>query len=83
MIVVEKTIAPHPDFDSIFVGIYYAMKRRNGYSEEEIDRKRLSLEGVLVPLTGRANIDLLEGAGFRVEPFWRWFNFSGFLGVKP
>ena len=55
----------------------------NGYSAEEIERKRLSLEGVLVPVTARMNEDLLRSAGFdQVDCFWRWANFAGWLAIR-
>lgn len=31
--------------------LYYDLKHMNGYTTEEIDRKRLALEGVSVPVT--------------------------------
>ena len=69
--------------DSTLVARYYDMKRANGYTTEEIDRKRLALEGVLVPLTGRWNEDALREAGYRqVDCFWRYLNFAGWLAVK-
>ncbi len=59
------------------------MKRCNGYTREEIDRKRLSLEGVRVPLTARWNEELMQQAGFtRIDCFWRWMDFAGWVGVK-
>ena len=58
-------------------------ERANGYTQEAIDRKRLSLEGVLVPLTERENTALLRDAGFAaVEMFWRHLNFAAWLAVK-
>ena len=62
---------------------YYRLKSAHGYSQEEIERKRLSLEGVLVPVTARWNEELLYMAGFRqVDCFWRWMNFAGWVAVK-
>lgn len=62
---------------------YYALKSANGYSRDEIERKRYSLEGVLVPVTARWNEELLTGAGFRqVDCFWRWMNFAAWVAVK-
>jgi len=67
----------------VFVDLYYRMKESKGYSHDEIERKRLSLEGVLVPVTARFNEMLLRGAGFRqVDCFWRWMNFCGWVAVK-
>ena len=82
-IMVEKVLGNTDKLNRMFVNNYYAMKRDNGYSQEQIDRKRLSLEGVLVPVTNDWNIDLLKQAGFReVDVFWRWMNFVGYIAIK-
>ena len=58
-------------------------KRDMGYTDEQIERKRLSLEGVLVPLTAQWNENIMWGSRFReVECFWRWINFAGWVAVK-
>lgn len=83
MILVEKILGNTADINDTMVHLYYDMKSRNGYTVEEIDRKRLSLEGVLVPVTASWNEDMLRTAGFRhVECFWRWMNFAGWVAVK-
>lgn len=62
---------------------YYDLKREHRYTEEQIRDKRKSLEGVLVPVTESWNLDLLHTAGFKkVECFWRYLNFAGWLAVK-
>lgn len=82
-IMVEKVLGNSAYLDKLFVSNYYNLKRSNGYSQEQIDRKRLSLEGVLVPVTSDWNIQLLKQAGFRkVDVFWRWMNFVGYIAVK-
>lgn len=82
-ILVEKILGSTGVLDALMVETYYDMKRANGYSEDAIQRKRLSLEGVLVPVTAKWNEDLLHGAGFRVvDCFWRWMNFAGWVAVK-
>jgi tRNA (cmo5U34)-methyltransferase len=82
-ILVEKVLGATAEIDAAMVETYYDMKHRNGYSQEEIDRKRLALEGVLVPVTARWNEEILRSAGFQhVDCFWRWCNFSGWIAVK-
>lgn len=83
LILVEKVIGSTADLDAMMVSLYYALKAENGYSRDEIDRKRLALEGVLVPVTYDWNVQLLRAAGFReVECFWRWMNFCGWIAVR-
>lgn len=82
-ILVEKILGSSAEIDEVLVETYYQLKREQGYSEEEIERKRLSLEGVLVPVTARWNEELLRDAGFRqVDCFWRWMNFAGWVALK-
>jgi tRNA (cmo5U34)-methyltransferase len=82
-ILVEKVLGATSEIDDAFVDLFLAIKKQNGYSEAEIDRKRMSLEGVLVPVTARWNEDLLHEEGFRsVDCFWRHLNFAGWVAVK-
>lgn len=82
-IIVEKVLGASSILNKEFVHQYHSMKAKNGYSEEEIARKKLSLEGVLVPATSKWNEDLLRQAGFRyVDCFWRWMNFAGWVAIK-
>lgn len=83
LILVEKILGATARLDDLLVREYYAMKARSGYTEEEIARKRLSLEGVLVPVTAAWNEELLRGAGFtEIDCFWRWMNFAGWIAVR-
>ena len=78
---VEKIVSEH--MDDLMVELYYDMKRRNGYSEEQIMDKRRSLENVLSPLKPEWNVDMLRTAGFdKVDMFWRCLNFCGWIAVK-
>jgi tRNA (cmo5U34)-methyltransferase len=82
-ILVEKVIGASAHIDRVLVESYYRLKAENGYSQEQIERKRLSLEGVLVPMTARWNEEMLHMVGFRqVDCFWRWMNFAGWVAVK-
>ena len=83
VILVEKLRGTSADLDQILIANYHALKSANGYTAEEIERKRLALEGVLVPLTARDNEELLVTAGFEgVECFWRWMNFAAWVAVR-
>lgn len=82
-VVVEKILGATAPLNRLMVERYHQMKRDHGYSQEEIDRKKLSLEGVLVPVTAKWNEDMLRSAGFKqVDCFWRWMNFCAWVAVK-
>ena len=82
-ILVEKVLGPTAKLNDVMVERYLDLKRRHGYSEEQIIRKRLALEGVLVPVTASWNEELLADAGFdAVDCFWRWMNFAGWVAVR-
>ena len=83
VILVEKLIGSNARTDELMVKHYHDLKAGNGYTQEEIDRKALSLEGVQVPVTAAWNEDLLRSAGFtRSECIWRWMNFAAWVGIK-
>jgi tRNA (cmo5U34)-methyltransferase len=83
LILVEKVLGATAEIDEQLVARYHGLKGANGYSPEQVERKRLSLEGVLVPVTAAWNEELLRASGFRhVDCFWRWSNFAGWLAMK-
>lgn len=83
LILVEKVLGASETIDCLMIRLYHELKRSNGYSPEEIERKRASLEGVLTPFSTEMNLDLLRSAGFReVDSFWRWMNFIGLIAIK-
>ena len=82
-IFVEKLLGNTADLNRLMVDEYYDMKEKKGYTQAEIDRKRLQLEGILVPVTAKWNEELLIMAGFRqIDCFWRWMNFAGWIAIK-
>lgn len=83
IILIEKLVVEDSRVNRMFIDHYYDHKRRNGYSETEIAKKREALENVLVPYRLEENRELLKDAGFTaVEEFFRWYNFSGIIAVK-
>mgnify|MGYP002763117873 CR=1 FL=1 len=82
-IFVEKVLGRGARLDDLQDTFYHALKRDNGYSYEDVSKKKESLEGVLVPVTAQWNEQMLEEAGFRhVDCFWRWMKFAGWVAVK-
>lgn len=83
LLIVEKTRAETSFFQDIWIELYWDYKRRQGLSPEQILEKANSIRGVLNPLTTEENLDLLYQTGFsRVEVFFKWYNWTGFLAVK-
>lgn len=83
LILVEKVLGEADETNRLMVDLYHGMKRERGYEQEAIDRKAMSLEGVLVPLTADMNEQFLRGAGFQlVETIWSWCNFRAWIAVK-
>ena len=82
-ILVEKVLGQGAELDNLMVTYYHALKRDNGYTYEDVQKKKDSLEGVLVPTTARENVRMLTDAGFHhVDCFWRWMNFAGWVAIK-
>jgi tRNA (cmo5U34)-methyltransferase len=82
-ILVEKILGVDAMLNTLLTDLYYDHKRAMGYTDEAIDRKRLALEGVLVPVTATWNEQMLRDTGFHhVECFWRCLNFAGWVAIK-
>lgn len=80
LLVGEKVCHQQPIIDDALTDLYFDFKRRNGYSQLEIARKRDALENVLIPCSVSDNLELLHQAGFRrVELLLKWFNFATFI----
>ncbi|MCZ6625082.1 MAG: carboxy-S-adenosyl-L-methionine synthase CmoA [Deltaproteobacteria bacterium] len=83
LILTEKILTRDTHTSRFFIDTYYRFKRRNGYSDDEITRKREALENVLVPYTIAENIEMLRRNGFEVaETFFQWYNFAAFLCLR-
>ena len=83
LILIEKVLGEDSLFNRLFIKYYYDLKRRNGYSDTEIEQKREALENVLIPYKLLENRELLLQTGYRyVEVFFKWYNFCGLVAVK-
>ncbi|HCL4480259.1 TPA: methyltransferase domain-containing protein [Clostridium botulinum] len=81
-IMVEKVILPRGDYQNIYTQLYSDFKERQGFNDKEIRDKDKSLRSVLVPLESNENKKILNSAGFKVEEFFRYLNFVGYLAIK-
>ncbi len=83
LILSEKTVSNSKETNHNFTELYHEFKRKQGYSDIEISRKKEALENVLIPLTIDENKTILSEAGFKgFETFFQWFNFVSILAVK-
>lgn len=79
----EKIKSSHSAIETAQTKLYYDFKKRNGYSELEIAKKREALENVLIPQTIEEHLRALAEAGFgQTEPLFRWYNFASILSLK-
>ncbi len=83
LVLVEKVLGEDSTLNRLFIERYYAMKKRNGYSDLEIAQKREALENVLVPYRLDENLKLLHEVGFSgTDVFFKWYNFCGIIAIK-
>lgn len=79
----EKTRAVCPEFQETTTLFYEEFKRRQGYSENEIARKKEALENVLVPFTEPELRRMLSQAGFsHIDSAMKWNNFVSLVALK-
>jgi tRNA (cmo5U34)-methyltransferase len=83
LLIVEKLLGDSARLHDLFDREYLDLKRKHGYSNEAVLRKKASLEGVLVSQSARFLQHSLERTGFRfVDTYYRWLNFGGWIAVK-
>lgn len=82
-VLVEKVLGETPAAQGFMVDIYHKYKSENGYTDEQIEEKRKSLQGVLVPLRASENEAMLRDSGFtNIQRFWQCLNFAGWIAFK-
>ena len=79
----EKIICENKTLDFKMIEYYLQKKRKNGYSDFEITKKREALENVLIPYTQEENKTMLKKAGFsHIQTLFCWVNFATFIAIK-
>lgn len=83
-VLAEKVVREDPGHEARCRRQHHAFKRRQGLSDGEIAMKARSIEGMLIPLSERDNVALLEQAGFReIQLVCRSACFDAWLAVRP
>ncbi|GAB6089612.1 carboxy-S-adenosyl-L-methionine synthase CmoA [Spirochaeta dissipatitropha] len=83
LLISEKLSVPDEAERLFLQEIHTDFKRRNGYSDLEIARKRQALENVLVPWSSEEYTAVMKNAGFGLVVQWyQYFQFAGFAAVK-
>ena len=79
----EKIEDNDPKIEDLLVDLHHEQKKRNAYSESEIDRKRAAIESVLIPERLDTHRERLWRAGFRHVGVWlRHFNFVSLVAFR-
>ncbi|PAF54225.1 carboxy-S-adenosyl-L-methionine synthase CmoA [Helicobacter sp. 13S00482-2] len=79
----EKMSSFDKILDKEMIERYYAYKKEQGYTQNEITTKREALENVLIPYTLEENIEMLKNAGFKsIEVLFKWVNFATLIARK-
>jgi tRNA (cmo5U34)-methyltransferase len=83
LLMAEKVLVEDSMLNRMYIELYYRYKSKQGYTAEEIQRKRESLENVLIPYRVEENVELLQRCGFdAVDTCFRWFNWAAFVALK-
>ena len=83
LVIFEKVRAPDARFQDMATALYQDFKTEQGFTDTEILSKSRSLRGVLEPFSSRANVEMLERAGFKdIWPVMKYVCFEGFVAIK-
>ncbi|MEP7243415.1 MAG: carboxy-S-adenosyl-L-methionine synthase CmoA [Gammaproteobacteria bacterium] len=83
LLLAEKVLVEDSLLNRLYIELYYRYKSKQGYTAEEIQRKRESLENVLVPYRVDENVELLKRCGFStVDTCFRWLNWAAFVAIR-
>lgn len=79
----EKVCTENVKYSEISQDIYYDFKKKNGYSQLEINKKREALDNVLIPETKENHIQRLNSVGFKfTDIYLKWLQFTSFIAGK-
>jgi tRNA (cmo5U34)-methyltransferase len=80
----EKMVSANSKMQDLSTQVYERFKNAQGYSLDEIARKKEALNNVLIPLRMDETYSMLGEAGFcSIQPILMWNNFATFVCEKP
>lgn len=84
LLLAEKICGANNDSDAVLTALYHRFKRRNGYSELEIQQKWQALRAIMTIDTIATHHNRLATAGFvGVDTWYQHYNFAAMLAQKP
>ena len=79
----EKTRASDARYQDLITTSYFEYKQKNGFQNDEIFNKYMSLSGVLEPFSDNGNLQILRAGGFTdIEIIFKYSPFTGYLAIK-
>jgi tRNA (cmo5U34)-methyltransferase len=79
----EKTRASDARYQDLITTSYFEYKQNNGFQNEQIFNKYMSLSGVLEPFSDNGNLQILHAGGFSdIEIIFKYAPFTGYLAIK-
>src|SRR3569833_943386 len=83
LLMAERVLVEDSMLNRMYIELYCRYKSTQGYTAEEIQRKRESLENVLIPYRVEENTKKQKRCGFdAVDTCFRWFNRAAFVALK-
>ena len=83
IIILDKIKSNNVDFENMFGQLYVDFKKNKKIKNKDIIKKTKSLRSIHTLKTYKETLDMLKNVGFKdVENFFKFINFSGFIGIK-
>ena len=83
IIIFDKIKSNNVDFENMFNQLYVDFKKSKKINTNDIIKKTKSLRSIHTLKTYKETLKMLKNVGFKdVENFFKFINFSGFIGIK-
>lgn len=83
LFITEKVTSKSPLIQESMTFIHESFKVRNGYSKNEVSRKKEALDRVLIPISAEEHLENLELCGFKKKDIvLKWNNWVSIIAIK-